>query len=409
MKKFLAVFLILFCIILSGCTKKTYPHTTTIKFSSWGSQSEVTILRKLIEDFENKNPDIKVEFMHIPQNYFQKLHLLFASNLAPDVVFLNNIYAPVYINANLLEDLSPYFQEEITNNVFYKNTIKSFSSEDKIYAIPRDVSNLVIYYNKNLFNKYKIKYPEKNWTASDFLRISQEIKKKGIFAINSETDSLYWLYFVSANGGGILSDDKKSIIITDKNSINALQFYSDLINKYKVAPTKAQISAKTGAQMFVNGEIAMYLSGRWMVPKLREIAHFNWDIINFPASTKGKTLVDSSAWAVSKNSKNKDASIKFIKFLSSKNSIEKLTASGLIIPARVDVADSDYFLSKEKKPLHSYLFLETIKNSKPTPVNKNYAQINDVLNEALEPIFNGNKTAEEVINENLEKRLNDLL
>jgi multiple sugar transport system substrate-binding protein len=409
MKKLFAVFFILFSIILSGCTRNISSNATTIKFSSWGSQSEVTILKKLIEDFEKKNPDIKVEFMHIPQNYFQKLHLLFASNLAPDVVFLNNIYAPIYINANLLEDLKPYFQEEIRNNVFYENTIKSFSYEDKIYAIPRDVSNLVIYYNKDLFYKYKIKYPEKNWTISDFLRISQEIKKKGTFAINSETDSLYWLYFVSTNGGGILSDNKKSIIITDKNSIEALQLYSDLFNKYKIAPTKSQISSKTGAQMFVNGEIAMYLSGRWMVPKLREIAHFNWDIINFPSSTKGKTLVDSSAWSVSKNSKNKDASIKLIKFLSSKNSIEKLSASGLIIPARIDVANSDCFLSKEKKPLNSYLFLETIKNSKPTPVNKNYAQINDILNETLEPLFNGNKAAKEVLNENLEKKLNDLL
>ena len=67
---------------------------TVLRFSSWGSQSETALLLPLIKEFERKNPDIKIEFLHIPQNYFQKLHLLFASNLAPDVVFLNNYYAP---------------------------------------------------------------------------------------------------------------------------------------------------------------------------------------------------------------------------------------------------------------------------------------------------------------------------
>jgi multiple sugar transport system substrate-binding protein len=53
----------------------------------------------MLNDFETKNPDLKVEFIHVPQNYFQKLHLLFASNLAPDVIFINNLYSPIYIKA----------------------------------------------------------------------------------------------------------------------------------------------------------------------------------------------------------------------------------------------------------------------------------------------------------------------
>ena len=87
MKKFL---LILICLIFitTGCKQK---QDNTLKFASWGSKTEVQILKSLISDFEKENPDIKVEFMHIPQNYFQKLHLMFASNLAPDVIFINNL------------------------------------------------------------------------------------------------------------------------------------------------------------------------------------------------------------------------------------------------------------------------------------------------------------------------------
>ena len=65
----------LFC----SCTSK--PHYETITFSSWGSITETKILKDLISDFEKNTPEIKINFMHIPQNYFQKIHLLFASSL----------------------------------------------------------------------------------------------------------------------------------------------------------------------------------------------------------------------------------------------------------------------------------------------------------------------------------------
>ena len=101
LKKLLILLLIPF--ILCACEKNTKEEIT---FSSWGSVTEVRIINKIISDFEHENPDIKVNFLHIPQNYFQKIHLLFASSQAPDVIFINNLYLPVY--ASRLEDLSNF-------------------------------------------------------------------------------------------------------------------------------------------------------------------------------------------------------------------------------------------------------------------------------------------------------------
>ena len=135
---------LLCCLNFSKSTK------TTVQFASWGSESEISILKPILKDFEKENPDIKVDFMHIPQNYFQKIHLLFASNTAPDVIFMNNQYLPIYANAGVLEDLTNDFDF----SKFYPQTVKALSWEGKIYAVPRDVSNLVIFYNKDIFDKY---------------------------------------------------------------------------------------------------------------------------------------------------------------------------------------------------------------------------------------------------------------
>lgn len=351
----------------------------TIKFASWGSQSEVAILKPLIEDFEQKN-GVKVEFMHIPQNYFQKLHLLFASNMPPDVIFINNLYLPVY--ADFLEDLTPYADKE----VFYKKSLDAMTYDNKVLAIPRDVSNLVVYYNKDLFDKYGISYPNKNWTFKDLLEKSLEFKKHGVFGISFETSNLFYLPYLMSEGGGILSEDLKTVIIDKPQSQKGLQFYADLRNKYNVAPKKSQSASATMAQMFLQKQIAMHLSGRWLVPKYREVADFNWDIINFPNGDKGSIVpMDASGWAVCKQSKRKELALKFVQYLSSKDSIGKLTKSGLITPARIDVANSDIFL--KGKPQSSQVFLEVIETSKPTPVSKDYREISDKIDTKLELLF----------------------
>ena len=373
--KFNLCAVLLICVLaFCGCNKQD--TKTVVQFASWGSKSEVDILKPILSDFENENPDIKVDFMHIPQNYFQKIHLLFASNTAPDVIFINNQYLPVYANAGLLEELH-------ASNGFYPKSLEALSLNGKLYAIPRYVSNLVIYYNKNIFDKKHIPYPSANWTFDDFLKTAQKLTDQNTFGISFEEDPLFYLPYLMSNGGGFLPDE-----INKPESQNALNFYADLRNKYHVAPLKSESASATMAQLFLQERLGMYLSGRWMVPKFREEAKFDWDIAQFPKGTKGSIVpLDASGWAVSKSSKHKQEALKLVNFLSSKESSEKFTESGLIVPAREEVANSKYFLEGQK-PENAKIFTNIIKTSKPTPVTVNYREILDNLKKEMEARFN---------------------
>lgn len=357
---------------------------TVIQYASWGSKSEVDILKPLLVDFEMENPDLKVEFMHIPQNYFQKIHLLFASNTAPDVIFINNLYLPLYANAGVLENLDDY---DINQKDFYKKSLDALSWKGKLYAVPRDVSNLVIYYNKEIFKSANLSYPKGNWTMDEFLHIAKILTKRpNVFGISFEEDSLFYLPYLMSEGGGILSDDLSREIIEDSSSQSGLKFYANLRKKYHVAPTKSESASATMAQMFLQGKLAMHLSGRWLVPKYREEAVFEWDIVPFPKGASGSIVpLDASGWAISKNSKHKQDAFRLIKFLSSKTSIEKLAESGLIVPARKDCA---FVIENDKKPKNSHVFIDVIHTSKPTPVSVDYNVLNDKLKEKNERLFN---------------------
>lgn len=373
----------------------------TITFASWGSQSEVSILNELIEEFVSENK-INVNFLHIPQNYFQKLHLLFASNNEPDVIFINNQSIPLYIDADLLENLSPYFPE--VKDTFNNEALNCFKKNNEIYAIPRDISNLVLYYNKDLFKKKNINIPNKIQNLNQLKEILLKAKNKNTWGINYEEDPIFWLYYLVSNGGGAISDDKTQIIINKEESLNALSYYSDIINKYNIAPNKAQVGSMTTAQIFINGKLAMYLGGRWMFPIFSETITFDWDTITFPSNKDNKLYIDSSGWAISKKSTKKDKAIKLIKFLSSKESSIKFIKSGLIVPARKDTIE--FFLKENKK---NKAFIEMLKNAKPTPVNKNYSKINDILKEKSQTIFIQNEKPEKVFNEEIINKLERLL
>ena len=148
MKKLFLV-AVFICFFLSGCCFNS-DKREVIRFSTWGSASEMSILRPIISDFEKKNPDIKVEVLHIPQDYFQKLHLLFASKTEPDVMLINNQNIPVY--AKFLTDMSDSFDK----NFYFEKSISAVSFQDRVYAIPRDCSGLVVYYNIDKFRQKRL-------------------------------------------------------------------------------------------------------------------------------------------------------------------------------------------------------------------------------------------------------------
>lgn len=371
MKKILLLLLLM--LFLCGCELKD--DRTVVQFASWGSKSEIDILKPILSDFEKENSGIKVDFMHIPQNYFQKIHLLFASNTAPDVIFINNLYLPIYANAGVLEEL------EKPSQTFYPQAIQAMSWKNKLYAIPRDISNLVIFYNKDMFKQKGVPYPNNNWTFDDFLKTAQKLTDKNTFGISFEEDPYFYLPYLMSNGGGILPDE-----ISKPESQDSINFYADLRNKYHVAPQKSESASATMAQMFLQKKLGMYLSGRWMIPKFRETCEFDWDIVEFPRGTKGSIVqLDASGWAISKSSKHKEEALKLVNYLSSKASSERFVKSGLIVPARKDVSIYD-----GEKPENAKVFINIIETSKPTPTTVNYKEITDKLKQDTENLFNKN-------------------
>lgn len=379
MKKFRSLLLVVFIsVLMVGCTMK---KNDTIKFSTWGSKSEIDIITPVVEKY-NETHSVKVELVHIPQNYFQKLHLLFASNLSPDVIFINNLYLKIYQKAGLLEDLS----DLVDTDDYFKNAISTLSIDGKLYAVPRDVSNMVIFYNRDILKKHSIN-PSVNWNLEEFYNISAKVRDNNTYGFCTEFDSVYWENFVSAESKPIILNNE--ITIKNDKSLASLQRLSDSINKEKTGANKEQLALMPCAQLFLQNKSAFFVSGRWSVPKLDSQKGLNYGILPFPKSKSDYYIpLNASGWAISKKSKNKDAAKDFIKYLNSDENLQKLTSTGLIVPAKKSIANSNFFENGK-------IFIDVIDKSTPNIVTSDYNILIDKINQAATSVLSGYSSAKE--------------
>lgn len=358
-------------LLLCACISIKQQDQVSINFSTWGSASEIKIVKELIKEYEIKNPNIKINLQHTPQNYFQKLHLQFASKTEPDVILINN------------QNINKYgiYLSDIDKNKyktdFYPNTLSSLSVNGKLKAVPRDISTLVVYYNKTLLKENGIAPPEDNWTICNFLNISNILKGKNIFAVPLEDDLFYLYPFILSFG-----ENAENITLNNLYKYESVKFYKDLSQKYHYAPMNYEIGQATGAEFFLNGKCAFYLSGRWMTPKIREKAQFEWDILPFPAGKNGSNVpCDTTGWGITKNTKHPKEALNFVNYLASEYSLEKMSKTGLIVPARKNINLYSDFLTSA--PDNAKIFLNLAQSSTVLKYPTNYNITKNKINMRL--------------------------
>ncbi len=358
-------------LIMCGCNRNSDNEQVTLKFSTWGTASEINIIKELIKDYEAQHPEIKITLIHTPQNYFKKLHLQFASKTEPDIILINNQNIERYGKFLIT------FDDKEFKNVFFHNAIKGLSLNNELKAIPRDISILVIYYNKTLLNNNYIPLPPREWNMNDFLTIAKRLKNKNIFTIPLEDDLFYTYPFIMSNG-----ESPETINIENLKNYSSIDFYKSLSLKHHYAPQNYELGAATGCEFFLNGKSAFLLSGRWVTPKLREYAQFDWDILPFPAGKAGSLApCDATGWGISKRTKHLKESAEFVNYLSSEKALNKMTSTGIIVPARKNCANSNIFYAPP--PQNSKLFITLAENAIPIKYPSNYDYTRDKINNLL--------------------------
>jgi len=142
----------------------------TIKYMGFSANAESGIsLDTLKEKFESENPNITVELEALGYlDYFTQLQTRILGNDAPDCFETNYENFIAYADEDLLANLdSTVSSTGLDMSVYNQETVKAFNLNGTQYGLPYSFSNVVLVYNKELFDQAGIDYPSDDWTWAD--------------------------------------------------------------------------------------------------------------------------------------------------------------------------------------------------------------------------------------------------
>lgn len=388
----------------------------TVSFMIFGDPAELAAYQSLVAAFEVKFPKIKIELIHIPgqSDYRKRLGADFAAGTPADVVLINYRRYASLAAKGALEPLGPYLEKSalIQEGDFYAESIQPFYWDGELMCIPQNLSSLVVYYNKALFDQANLPYPKDDWTWDEFLQTAQALTKDldgdGMIdqhGLGTEASIFRLAPFVWQNGGDIVDDPQAPTRLTldAPAAFEATKWFVELQTVHHVVPNQEEESAEDSESRFQNGRLAMFMNSRRGVPTYREITGFDWDVAALPRNVQPAGILHADAYCMPASVENKDLVWTFIEYANSFEGQTIIVASGRTVPSLKAVAESPAFLDPNAKPLNSRVFLDTIPFIRGVPVMETWVDIESIVGEELERAFYGDVTVEEAIQTAIER------
>ena len=361
--KLVALFVVAVLFALEGCGSRSgnpdgKVHIKLVHF--YVDQKEVW--QKDVGDaFMKANPDIVVDVEAIPFGLYTTKILASAASGAPlgDVVVIDDWFGQELFKRDYTLALDSLFQRDLKAADFYSQFFtvwrKGNQTAGALMAMPACGGVTALFYNKDLFDRAGLNYPDTTWTYSDFLAAAIKLTSSDadpakkiwgtILDDGGSTAIDTWIY---SNCGKIISDDHRKSSVLEPASVAAFQSYIDLIQKYHVAPMPDP--SQSMGQKFMQGRIAMMLNFDVSKQELSR-AQFHWDVTRPPSGVAG--IVDrqnGQAFGISKTSEHSAEAwqlIKFIVTLPTKQGINELFNTSM--PVYKPLANSPEFLNGEPK------------------------------------------------------------
>lgn len=397
-----ALMLVALALLIVGCGKQQ-PGVTTIRFSSWGNDVEEANLRKLIAEFEKRHPKIKVEIEITPwARMLDKLMISSAGGRPPDVTRISSEWFPPIAAKGLLEPLDKYVKRDRYDlDDFYPESINGWGMwKGQLLEIPTDIDIYAMYYNKDMFDKNHIAYPDETWDWNKYLEVAKKLTKDlngdGQLDQWGTTIDMWWQDYVYANGGTIVSPDGNKCTLDQPAAYDGLQFMADLTSKYHVAPNAEEAANQGQSKLFTAGKIGMNISGSWAAELIykKEIKDFKYDVAPIPKGPKARvSIICGAAYAVLKRSQHKEEAWELVKWMTGKEYQRSAAMRSQIIPSRKSVAESGAYLGLNADPNNRKAFLYMIQFGKSVPPVSCAPEMTQIIQSELDLVRLGRESA----------------
>ncbi|MEZ4866249.1 MAG: substrate-binding domain-containing protein [Caldilineaceae bacterium] len=303
-----------------------------LRLSAWADVQDAVVYENIVNAYQEKAENVKISVEQYPGGYYEKIQANFAADDAADVLYMQGWQWQAYSENGVLVDLSEYISADGAEAFFPagENYDNQTLWKGGRYMTPTDTGALVIYYNKDLFDKQGIAYPQKGWQWEEFQQMIIDLSHE-----DNGTKYYGWgqaqgwngaygrsTTFMRRNGHAEWDriNEPTKADWDHEDIATALQFlvYDAIANDWSPGPQVIE----GGGVGVDTGRVAMYLEGPWVLPRLHgELAStpegINFDVVEAPRGTADRdfTFGHVHGHSVTTPSEHKDEAWNLVKFI----------------------------------------------------------------------------------------------
>lgn len=385
-------------------TATAEPQPVTITYFTFSAAPDhLKDLDGMIAAFNKVHPEITVKVETAPwDDYFTKLQTLVAGGTAPDVFELNYENFVSYASKGVLLDLTPVIKADSSfdSAVYYPRAYEAFQYKGAQYGLSETFSNVVLFYNEDMFDAAGLAYPDEKWTWNDAIAAAEKLTDPAKDQWGLFKPIQFWEFYktIQQNGCSFFNEDQTQVTVNDPKCVEALQMMVDLQKKYHVMPTDAEMGGVSDGDLFKSGKLGMLVSGIWMFTAFKD-APFNWDIAVEPGIAQKATHFFSNAVVISKDTPNAQAAYEWAKFFTTSSEAATIRVkSGWELPA---LNNPDLFKSylEQTPPANRKAVFDSLNYLVVPPVIERQNEMQDKVNQLLDKVKLGELTAQEALDQ----------
>lgn len=317
-------------------------------------QDRLKVINKLVAAFEKENPDIEIKQIPVEEDaYNTKVVTLARSNKLPGVIEVSQDFAKVMDKDELIDQAAVgKVMNTVGEDNYYDGAKKLVSNQAGDGYIAAPISGWVqgIWYSKQKLADAGYEEP-KNW--EEVLEIAKHFtdagnKKYGIAmpTADSTMSEQAFSQFALSNNANVLNSKGKVTIDTTEMT-EALTYYQEL-SQYTMPGSNDVTEIKDA---FMNGSVPMAIYSTYILPSVYEEGNAE-DIGYAIPNNKQEAVygtVSGLTIAAGLDDQVKEASQKFVEFLSEPKNMEKwvLMSPGGAQPVNKQVVASETYQSNE--------------------------------------------------------------
>ncbi|MFC0678370.1 ABC transporter substrate-binding protein [Lysobacter korlensis] len=377
---------------------------TYTNFISNGGNEEN--LETIVAAFEEENPGITVDVTTLPYaDYGTALQTDLAAGTVSDVFDLE------YANfAQLAADGVLAELEVSAPDAYRPSLLEAYQSDGTQYALPSSFSNVVLYYNAELFDAAGLDYPTADWTWEDERAAAEALTDEGAGVWGDHQPVSFYEFYkaLAQNGGEFLAEDGTSVAFNSPEGIEAAEWLVEKSGTVMPTIEQGQGTPDFDTNLFKEGKLGMLHTGIWVFGALADVP-FTWDIAVEPGNTQQASATFSNAVGVSANAENVEAATKWAEFLTSSDTmVDVRLESGWELPPISDESKLAAYLEQET-PANRQAVFDSLENiALPPVVAEGQTEMQDIVTEELVEAQAGRKSVEEAL-ASAEERINAVI